>query len=254
MPPASPIAMATAAARRRRSASPTSSSSASLVLDPQLALGEAYMDGRLGDAAGPHLRPARAGARATLSGSELPALDQEPRRHPLSRPPHAAVQSGAAGAAQRGPSLRHRRHHLRSLPRSRPAVLLRLFRRTTRRSGGGAARQEAPHRRQARHRAGPARARHRLGLGRPRAVSRQDRRLRRDRRDAQRRAAQDLAASAPPGRASPAPCASSSRTTARSTASSTASSRSACSSTSASTTTPPTSARCASCWPTTAWR
>ena len=55
------------------------------------------------------------------------------------------------------------------------------------------ARQEAPHRRQARHRAGPARARHRLGLGRPRVVSRQDRRLRRDRRHAQRRAAQDLA-------------------------------------------------------------
>ena len=142
------------------------------------------------DDRGPHLRLPRA---VPLQPRERrhAGLDPELQRRPLPQPPADAVQSVRARAAQRGAPLRHRRRHLRPLPRSRPAVFLRLLHRG-RRPRGGAARQEAPPRGQARHRARAARARHRLGLGRARALSRQGRPLRRHRRDAQQRAAQGL--------------------------------------------------------------
>ena len=60
---------------------------------------------------------------------------------------------------------------LRLLPRPRPAVFLRLLQDRRRAAGAGAARQEAPHRREAAAEARPEGARHRLGLGRHGACS-----------------------------------------------------------------------------------
>ncbi len=223
-----------------------------LVVDPELALGEAYMYGRLEMIEG-RIYDFLELFLANLENDAMPGWTRSfSAARYLSRR-HRAIQSVGALASERGAPLRHRRRHLRPVPRFRPAILLRLLH-GGRRPRGGAARQEAPPRGQARHRAGTARARHRLGLGRARALSRQGRPLRRDRRDAQQRAAQDLARAR--GQGGPEP-----RRALRVRGlpqgrgpASTASCRSACSSTSASTTTRPTSASCATCSPTTAWR
>ena len=149
-----------------------------------------------------------------------------------------AVQSGRPLAAQRGASLRPERAPLQPVPRSRPAIFLRLFPARRRDAGGGAGRQEAPHRRQAAARpAGPDGAGHRLRLGRPGADA--GARLRRagHRHHAVDRAARRGAAPVRRPRAWPTASRSSCWTTARCTGASTASSRSACSSMSASATT-----------------
>ena len=80
----------------------------------------------------------------------------------------------------------------------------------------GAARQEAPHRGQAAAEARPARARHRLGLGRHGPVPRPAVRRRRDRRHAVQGAARRVAAGARSRAGSPTGCASSCSTIARS--------------------------------------
>ena len=103
-----------------------------------------------------HLRPARSprpqhrGAGSDADGAlvlHLAALAARAR----------AVQSDRQGAAQRRAPLRPQRPALRLLPRSRPAVFLRLFQDRRRAAGAGPARQEAPHRGQAAA-AGPASA------------------------------------------------------------------------------------------------
>ena len=87
------------------------------------------------------------------------------RRHP---PPHRPVQPGAPRAAQRRASLRPERAALQPVPRSRPAIFLRLLPARRRDAGRGAGRQEAAYRRQAvPGPAGPDGAGHRLRLGRP---------------------------------------------------------------------------------------
>ena len=102
-----------------------------------------------------HLRPARSpgpqhgGVRSHADGTLVLCLAALAARA-------RAVQSGRQGAAQRRASLRPQRPALRLLPRSRPAVFLRLLQDRRRAARAGAARQEAPHRRQA---AAAARAR-----------------------------------------------------------------------------------------------
>ena len=103
----------------------------------------------------------RDGQRQGPSGRPRP---QRPRRDAA---PHRPVQPGASRAAQRGAPLRPERAAVQPVPRSRPAILLRLFPARRRDAGGGADRQEAAHRRQALPRsAGPDGAGHRLRLGR----------------------------------------------------------------------------------------
>ena len=122
----------------------------------RLALGEAYMDGTLTVERRRHLRPARSpgpqhrGTRSHADGAlvlHLAALATRAR----------AVQSDRQGAAQRRAPLRPDGPALRSLPRPRPAVFLRLFQDRRGAARAGAARQEAPHRGQAAARS-PARA------------------------------------------------------------------------------------------------
>ncbi len=123
-------------------------------------------------------------------------------RSALACPPSDAVQSAGPGAAQRGAPLRHRRRHLRPLPRRDRQYSCAYF------SNDGAALEEAQLAKK-RHLAaklaiepGPARARHRLRLGRPRRCILAPRTaVRRDRRHAQHRAAQDLARARRQGRA-----------------------------------------------------
>ena len=135
----------------------------------------------------------------------MPGLDPRSRRCPLPDPAGCAVQSRGTGAAQRGAPLRHQWRHLRPLSRSATGSILAPISRDGRRSGGGAVRQKAPPRGQARHRAGPARAGYRLGLGRAWALSGQGGGLRRDGRDAQSTSSSRSPTSARRERASAAP-------------------------------------------------
>ena len=133
---------------------------------------------------------------------------------------------------------------LRSLPRPRPAVFLRLFHHRQRQSGDRPGEQEAPHRREAAARARPEGARHRLGWGGLGLYLARACRRRRHRRHALERAAQASPSErARRRRASPTGCASSCATIAPGPAATTASSRSACSSMSAPRTTASSSAR-----------
>ena len=123
-----------------------------VLLDPELKLGEAYMDGTL-------RRRARHDRRLLAI-----VLGQTPRRHAaalgaaamaaaLPLPPAAAVQSADARAAQCRAPLRSRRPALFAVPRRRPAIYLRLFRDARPVARRRPARQEAASRRQAAARA-----------------------------------------------------------------------------------------------------
>ena len=127
-----------------------------VLLDPELKLGEAYMDGTLADRARHHRRPARdrAGSDQRRHAAELgaPAMVAA-----VLLPAAAAVQCPDARAAQRRASLRSRRPALLAVPRRRPAILLRLFRAPRAVARRRPARQEAPSRRQAVAEGEPAR-------------------------------------------------------------------------------------------------
>ena len=160
-------------------------------------------------------------------------------------PPLPADEHARPGAQEHPFPLRPRRPALFALPRRRPAIFLRLFR-----EDGVTSLDEAQLAKK-RHlaaklalRAGPARARHRLGLGRARPLSRRALRRRGHRRDAVGGAARGRQPRAPRSSASRTRPGSCCRTTARSTGRSTASSRSACSSMSASATSAPSSEAC----------
>ena len=107
--------------------------------------------------------------------------------HPAA--PGSSVQSALARPAERGASLRSVGPALRAVSRSGPAIFLRLFPRRRRRSRHRAARQKAAHRGQADDPARAEGARHRFGLGRAGALSRQRVRRRRHRADLIGRAA-----------------------------------------------------------------
>ena len=107
----------------------------------------------------------------------------------------------SALAAQRRAPLRPQRRALRTLPRRRQAVQLRLLHRSRQQPRAGAGRQEGAHRREARPEARTARARHRLRLGRDGALSAPGRRSRRARDHAYRSTNSRSRVSAPPPRA-----------------------------------------------------
>ena len=111
--------------------------------------------------------------RARPAGAQRDGERQGPSGCPASfgawrdPPPHRPVQSRASRPAQRRAPLRSERAAVQPVPRSRPAILLRLLPARRRDAGGGADRQEATHRGEAVPRpAGPRGARHRLRLGR----------------------------------------------------------------------------------------
>ena len=119
--------------------------------------------------------------RAGLDAHRLPEhrqrrhrrhLDEGDRRAAARLPPPPADQHGGALAPQRAAPLRPVGRPLPALPRRGHAVFLRLFRAAGHDARRGAARQEAPHRRQAQAEGRPDGARHRLGLGRARPLSR----------------------------------------------------------------------------------
>ena len=145
-----------------------------VLLDPELRLGEAYMDGSLvverGSIADLLEILFSAG---TYRGADLGvAAAGDP---PLV-PPRAAIQPALTLTAERRAPLRSRRAALPALPRRRSAIQLRLFRVEPSVARRRPARQEAPPRREAACRARGDGARHRLRLGRPRALPRRDRR------------------------------------------------------------------------------
>ena len=135
------------------------------------------MDGRLIIEDGDDPRPAGADHRQQPLGGrrQRPQGDQEGQASAgkAAVPPQPRRRSSQA---QRRAPLRPRQRALRPLPRRRPAVQLRLLHRSRQQPRAGAGRQEGAYRRQARPEAGPARARHRLRLGRDGALPAQGRR------------------------------------------------------------------------------
>ena len=119
-----------------------------VLLDPEIKLGEAYMDGTLRVEEG-----SIADLLAIVLGQTTDGMPPDWARPQwtlaLSPPAAAAVQSADAGATQCRPSLRSRRPALFAVPRCRPAILLRLFRDAGPVARRRPARQEAPSRRQA---------------------------------------------------------------------------------------------------------
>ena len=217
------------------------------MLNPALTLGELYMDGRLVLTKGDLYDLLELGARnlAELEGQPwAKALGQG--AHRVSRP--APAQQPAARQAQCRQPLRPRPAALRSLPRSRPPIFLRLFRISRPIARRCANRQEAAYRRRSCCRRTAQGARHRLRVG---AVSGSISRSVAARASPGLRLSEEqfavATARAPrrrarrPGRI---PAAGLSR---RRRDRSTASSRSACSSTSASAITTSSSPRCATC-------
>ena len=176
--------------------------------NPRIGLGEAYMDGRITIEDGDILDLMQLVTGANRVGGQ----GQRPRR---SQPRQAQVEGAVptqpveARSAQRRPPLRHRQRLLPPLPRRGHAVQLRVLHRPDQQPRSGAVRQEGAHCRQARPQAGPARARHRLRLGRDGSVPESGRRRSGDRRDAVRRAAQDRAPASRGGRRLPTRCGSS---------------------------------------------
>ena len=144
-----------------------------VMLDPELKVGEAYMDGTLLIEEGTIADLLALVLGQTPDGMP-PDLGAAAVALPLSQPPAAAVQPAVPGAAQCRAPLRSRRPALFAVPRRRPAIQLRLFRDARPVARRRAARQEAPSRRQAAAQRGrrPPRARHRLRLGRACALSR----------------------------------------------------------------------------------
>ena len=214
-----------------------------LFLNPELHAGEAYMDGRLSFEDSTLRDFLTLFSVNRLSLGILSAAEGAAAH--LARPQALpAGEPGRQGAAERRPPLRPRQRLLQAVPRRGHAVLLRLFPRRRRHARGGAAQQAAPDRRQAAPEARPQGPRHRLRLGRPRALSggawrRSTSPASRCRRSSTRCRTRRRGA---PGSATG--CASScSDYRARDRAASTASSRSACSSTSACTTTASSSPR-----------
>ncbi len=151
-----------------------------LVLNPTLAVGEAYMDGGLiPDGCGIYdvIEVLALNVMANATGHPIARLRSVLGTH---QAPHRPVQPGAARAAQRGASLRPERAALQPVPGSRPAIFLRLFPARRRDAGGSADRQEAAHRGETLSGSpGSVGARHRLRLGwagaDPGARSRRDR-------------------------------------------------------------------------------
>ena len=120
-----------------------------VLLDPELKLGEAYMDGTF---------VVEQGTIADLlalrvTESYAAALGAPARRLRYVVAAAAAVQSARPRAPQRRASLRSRRPALFALPRCRPAIQLRLFRDAGHSPRRRPTRQEAPYRRQAAARA-----------------------------------------------------------------------------------------------------
>ena len=170
-----------------------------LALRPRLALGEAYMDGKL------TVEDGDIYDLLDLLGRNMAALEATPLvqwSYALQRWLRFLEQYNPIGraAAQRRPSLRPQRPALRLLPRPRPAVFLRLLQDRRRAAGAGPARQEAAHRRQAAAAARPEGARHRLGLGRHGPVPQPAVRRRRDRRHPLQGTARRLEPARPRGR------------------------------------------------------
>ena len=162
--------------------------------NPRLGVGEAYMDGRLIDRG----RRRSSTCCELITGNEplgrrrqRPQGDQQGQAQAGKRA--VPAQRAAQLEAQRRPSLRPRRRALRALPRRRPAIQLRLFHRPGQQPRAGAGRQEGAYRRQAPPEARPARARHRLRLGRDGALPEQGRRRRRPRHHLVRGAAEGRA-------------------------------------------------------------
>ena len=204
-------------------------------VNPELALGEAYMDGRI-----EFPGRLRCSISSMLAERELERVPQACRSsRALSR-----LRFATRRVTQNNSLLRARRnvaHHYdldgrlyRLFLDSDMQYSCAYFETAGRDARRGAMGEEAPSRRQARAAAGPGGARHRLRLGRARPVPR--RVCRRRTSPASRSPTEQHRVSnerAPRARARAAACASSCRTTARSTGTSTASSRSACSSMSA---------------------
>ena len=137
-----------------------------ILLDPELKFGESYMNGTFVVEQG-----SIADVLAICLGqkSDVPHWARPQRLAALPAPAFEPVQSAPARAPQRGASLRSRRPALFAVPRRRPAIQLRLFRKSRPVARRRAAGQEAAPRRQAAARPTIARARHRLRLGRARA-------------------------------------------------------------------------------------
>ena len=149
--------------------------------------GEAYMDGRLVVEPPHDIRDLvlliRYNAPFEKPGALKPKGPITPRRqfhHRQARPD----QLEEPLAPQRRAYLQPHPPPLRALPRRGPPIYLRLFPRPQRQPRTGAARQEGAHRRQAEPEARHEGARHRLRLGRPRALSAPPLRRRRARRRA----------------------------------------------------------------------
>ena len=124
---------------------------------------------------------AKSNTRPELAGPV--ARLQHARRSLVAAP--FCTRRAEGGAGQRRSSLRPGRAAVPALPRRRHAVFLRLLRAARHDARPGAASEEAADRLEAAGAAGSARARHRLRLGRPRALPRAGLRCRRDRHHAQ---------------------------------------------------------------------
>ena len=98
-----------------------------VMLDPEVKLGEAYMDGTLQIEEGTIADLLALVLGQTPDGMP-PVLGSPAMVRPLSQPPAAAVQPAVPGAAQCRAPLRSRRPALFAVPRCRPAIQLRLFR------------------------------------------------------------------------------------------------------------------------------
>ncbi len=143
----------------------TSAAQRGVIIDPEVRLGEAYMDGTLQRGGRHHRRFPRAGAGPD-AGRHAAGLGAAAMAAALSLPQVPAAQPAHPRAAQRRASLRSRRKTLFAVPRRRPAIFLRLFRSARPVARRRAACEEAPSCRQAPAPRRPPRARHRQRLGR----------------------------------------------------------------------------------------
>ena len=143
-----------------------------VALDPGLAVAEMYMDGRLLLDVGDVYDLIALFKRATRPELATPGAWLQHLRRSITDAPVLRAIGLKSRAVERRPPLRPRRAALPPLPRRRHAVLLRLVPGAGHGPRRGAARQEAADRRQAPGPPRRPRARHRLRLGRPRALPR----------------------------------------------------------------------------------
>ena len=203
-----------------------------LGLNPFLYLGEAYMDGTLTIEQGTLYDFIDLCAASAAAYTSRSAARSRSARRLLRRTCTSTIRSAAPG--QRRASLRPVGPPVRAVPRPRPAILLRLFHPPATTTSSRRSRTRSATSRPSCCCSRAEGARHRLGLGRARAVSRRGAAPTRSPADAveeQLKVSRERAAAGRAGRPRPVPAA---RLPRGDRAASTASSRSACSSMSAS--------------------